>query len=304
MLPSVLFLSAAWFFILQKQLNLIYLAKVQQDQIPLNYDEYRYHRPEPRNESQPRHECGKSPSFDSFFKQSDAVRSSRDEDKTIYELFFRSLYQQSSSVYNNFTYVELGAFNGIRESNTRFFDICLHWDGLLIEANPMKYPRLLQTRPHAHRLNYAPSCTYPQQIGFHSVSFSIAAQANVPTGLDNTTLIQIPCDRLTPALIDLLDGYVTFFSLDVEGAEAMVLSTVDFSKIHVDIWMVESINNFCQGNCSSRDESHAILQRAGYVGFVDVVFASTLFVKPKSKYWKILQERHPSKRLPSLPLVP
>ena len=73
MLPSVLFLSAAWFFILQKQLNLIYLAKVQQDQIPLNYDEYRYHRPEPRNESQPRHECGKSPSFDSFFKQSDAV---------------------------------------------------------------------------------------------------------------------------------------------------------------------------------------------------------------------------------------
>jgi hypothetical protein len=203
--------------------------------------------------------------------------------------------------------VELGAFNGKRESNTRFFDLCLHWDGLLIEANPLKYPKLLENRPHAHCLNYAPSCrndddepnkgdadsTTMRMIPFHSVAFTNAAQADVPNHYDNTTLVQVPCDEVTPPLLDILDGYVTLFSLDVEGAENQVLRTVDFSKVHVDIWMVETVNQFCQREepCESRDESRAILHRAGYMGFQDVVYGSDIFVLPSSEYHKILSSR-------------
>ena len=104
-----------------------------------------------------------------------------------------------------------------------------------------------------------------------------------------------PCEKkgkpfiMTPPLVDLLQGHVTFFSLDVEGAEAMVLETVDFSKLSVDIWMVENVNNFCKEDCVSRQESHRLLQQAGYIGYAPIIMGSTLFVQPNSKYHQILE---------------
>lgn len=309
--------SIAWFIVASRSLKRLQgkqkAQKVEdKQQLPSHIEKqsteqafdkyrYRYRPPQPRSEYDPKNECGMSPDFSPFFRLSDAVRSFRNEDKNIYGLFFLSLYEQRTASHKNFTYVELGAFNGLRESNTRFFDVCLEWTGLLIEANPLKYPKLLSTRPHAHCLNYAPSCTDKEEIGFHSVSFTNAAQASVPSfyDKDNSSLVQVPCDSLTPAIVDLLGGYVTFFSLDVEGAEALILKTVDFDKVHVDIWMVEYVNHFCpkDQNCRSRDESHAILQRAGYVGYKKVVLGSTVFVKPHSIYWKILESRFSSNRL-------
>lgn len=249
-------------------------------------------------------ECGQPPNYQSYFAQSQMFRSSRNEDRIIYELLVLPLLRRDETTLSNrSTYVELGAFNGKRESNTRFFDLCLHWDGLLIEANPLKYPKLLENRPHAHCMNFAPSCNNNNfnnngppdvtMIPFHSVAFTNAAQANVLSHYDNTNLVNIPCDQLTPPVLDILGGNITFFSLDVEGAENQVLRTVDFSKVHVDIWMVENVNYFCQREerCESRDESRGILQRAGYVGFQDIVYGSDIFVLPSSEYDKLLSSR-------------
>ena len=41
----------------------------------------------------------------------------------------------------NGTYLELGAYDGSQESNSRFFDLCLGWKGLLIKRNPKKYQK-------------------------------------------------------------------------------------------------------------------------------------------------------------------
>lgn len=284
---------------------------VSQAELQRRYAKFRYRAPLPRNINtyDPNQECGTAPKFASFFEQSGKVRSFRNEDKTLYNLFFRGQQARTTATLSQqkpkekFTYVELGAFNGVRESNTRFFDVCLEWTGLLIEANPLKYSKLLETRPHAHCLNYAPSCTKPQTIDFHSVSFTNAAQANVPNFYDNTSLVQVPCDRLTPTVVDILGGHVSFFSLDVEGAEAMVLQTIfgDFeTKISVDVWMVENVNHFCPPEpkgCVSRDESRSILQHAGYVGYHSVVLGSDLFVRPNSRYAHILEYRFRSKHV-------
>ena len=70
---------------------------------------------------------------------------------------YTRFWYQNRRAFKGF-YVELGAFDGHEESNTRFFDECLHWDGLLIEGNPEIYRKLERNRPHAHRFFGAPSC--------------------------------------------------------------------------------------------------------------------------------------------------
>lgn len=83
-------------------------------------------------------ECGTAPAFQAYFDQpSHAQRSLSDEDATIYQLFFRDTPTVAARKSDtaaavetpNLHYVELGAFNGITESNTRFFDLCLGWEG-------------------------------------------------------------------------------------------------------------------------------------------------------------------------------
>ena len=255
-------------------------------------ERYKYHPPIPRtlqDQQEATSICGESPSFDKFFELSYQYRSVRDEDKIIYELFFQYMLP------TKFTYLEMGAFNGVRESNTRFFDECLQWEGVLIEANPLKYPKLLRTRPHAHRFNVAGSCGTDRMIDFYSVAFTNAAQVDhVPNGsiLDPSKIVSIPCASLTPILRQIMP-HITFFSLDVEGAEYMVLEHLDFAQLSIDLIMMESVNHFCRPgtNCTHLQQSRQLLNRAGYVGYDNILRASDLFVHPSAQsFSRRLQE--------------
>ena len=46
----------------------------------------------------------------------------------------------------NATFVEMGAFDGLRESESLFFERCLGWRGILIEAHPLSFQKLLSVR--------------------------------------------------------------------------------------------------------------------------------------------------------------
>ena len=256
---------------------------------------YQYHPPEPRRAvsvgtgHDP--ECGSGPSFDWYFQNlsNPNHRSANNEDKTIYNLLFQHAIAQDPQ--KRHTYIELGAFDGLTESNTRFFDECLNWDGLLIEGNPLKFPLLLQNRPHAHRLNFAPGCsenTTNETIPFHAVEWpngGLAGFANAyPEGHN---IVQVPCGSLTPVLQELAPNGVDFFSLDVEGSEPLIVGDIDFNKVHIDVLMVESWNNFCPAEpneCETRSKTRTILQKAGYRRFSNVITKSDLYVHPKSPY--------------------
>ena len=47
-----------------------------------------------------------------------------------------------------------------------FFDVCLNWKGLLVEANSCNYLRVAKLRPNAHHLCVAPSCKEPSVVKF------------------------------------------------------------------------------------------------------------------------------------------
>ena len=88
--------------------------------------------------------CGRHPQYDKWFAWDYHKRSRLNEDRLIYETFFKN---DNSSRPQEVTYVEIGAYDGSQESNTNFFDTCLGWSGLLVEGNPNMWDRLTKNRP-------------------------------------------------------------------------------------------------------------------------------------------------------------
>lgn len=136
------------------------------------------------------------------------------------------------------TFVEIGALDGLKGSNTFMLERCLGWTGLLIEGSPMNFKALKQSGRKAV-LRHSAICAE----GTGSVNMSFPARETLsPTGGQSDrvpaktlwaiqqqnlglTTVEVPCRPLT-ALMDgahTLNSTVDFLSLDVEGAEDLVL---------------------------------------------------------------------------------
>jgi len=195
-------------------------------------------------------------------------RSRLNEDKNIYEIFFKDEATRGSVV-------EMGAYNGMDESNSRFFDMCLGWETLLVEGNPVVWEKLVGNRPQAHRFSYAPSCSEEDERSNKTVPFSHSIFTNAALHIDSiqsaysqqNRTYDVPCGSLTKVLKDVLNGRVSFFSLDVEGAEPLIVGNIDFNEVHIEIMMIETNNNFCKQNCESRNAFRKIMKNAGYLLF-------------------------------------
>jgi len=99
--------------------------------------------------------------------------------------------------------------------------------------------------------------------------------------------LDVPCGHLTTVLLDIFpQGHVTLFSLDVEGSEHLVLKQIDFKKVFIEVFMIESWNTYCQKNaeCESRNAFRKIMRDAGYEKFSKIIHKSDLFIHPKSRY--------------------
>jgi FkbM family methyltransferase len=173
------------------------------------------------------------------------------------------------------TFVELGAFDGSIESNSMFFERCLGWKGLLIEGNPENFQKVLRNRPLSHRMSFAPSCDAEYEMVNKTVQFYRYPMTNV--GLvgsaktyEGKPTVDVPCGPLGPVLKDVFEEEqrVAFFSLDVEGAEPMVLETIDFDSklIIIEVLMIEVENDNCRRVrvCETRDKVRAKMAKHGY----------------------------------------
>jgi FkbM family methyltransferase len=157
------------------------------------------------------------------------------EDMIIFDAFFRNDYNDHNDD-ELFYYMEIGGHNGVLESNTRFYDVCLGWQGLLVEPTPRNYERMVKLRPNAHHLNVAPSCNTSDVVMFQDHWYT-----NAVMNEEGSTLA-IHCGPLSYYIEQLGITHIHFWSLDVEGAELSVLQTVDFNAVQIDVIMAESEN--------------------------------------------------------------
>ena len=157
-------------------------------------------------------------------------------------------------------FVELGANDGISQSNTKHLEMWRNWSGVLIEPSPLNFRKLLNTRKKTNyfanaacvsfdfakptlKLRYSNLMTTPLEgksdiLGKYD--HADLGQKYLGKGeqvhdfeIDAKTLTSILDEAKAPNVID-------FMSLDVEGGELEVLCGVNHEKYRFSWILIES----------------------------------------------------------------
>ena len=182
-----------------------------------------------------------------------SLKSQDRQDQIIFSTFFNRICGG--------TFIEMGAADGIQNSNTYAFEMDLKWKGLLIDASPKAYKKLVKRteRKRSIMINGAVgdqsgTVTYIDLEGYSeqiSCIKEFASDEHIERIDREMKLhpenkrddIEIPIKSLSDWLKDFNLYHVNFFSLDVEGAELQVLKGIDYDIVLFDVILVEISEN-------------------------------------------------------------
>ncbi|MDZ7831116.1 MAG: FkbM family methyltransferase [Desulfobacterales bacterium] len=144
-------------------------------------------------------------------------------------------------------FVEVGALDGIRFSNTYFFE-SKDWKGICIEPQPEYFKLLSKNRPNSYCFEGAASNEngyidfYADKNGdFSTLINSNAERAKAKNKVEDYKKIIVPINRLDEILEKAKAPVpIEFVSIDVEGAEQLVLEGFDISHYKPRVLIVEA----------------------------------------------------------------
>ncbi len=177
--------------------------------------------------------------------------------------------------FDNGFYVELGANDGVDQSNTLYFEKKRNWRGVLIEPTPHNFLHCLKRRGENNQV-YCNACVefdFPDKF----VELTYANLMTVSMGLEldlpdpnehlvgaqqhlreteRTFTFGAVARPLNDILIDSkAPSRINFLSLDVEGDELSVLKGLDHNKFRFDFMLVE---------CRDFERMDSYLKSVGY----------------------------------------
>jgi FkbM family methyltransferase len=173
--------------------------------------------------------------------------SQSNQDKYIFEHFFPDKKEGF--------FVEIGAFDGVKYSNTYFFEQ-LGWHGICIEPVPWIYERLKTNRSctciNGCITNISGTADFLIVDG-PSIMLSGLMDKYDPRHLERIEfelaslggakkIIKIPCYTLNEILHKYGISHIDLLSIDVEGGELDILRSINFENVSVDVIVVE--NNY------------------------------------------------------------
>lgn len=160
----------------------------------------------------------------------------------------------------NGIFVDIGAHNGIKFSNSYFFENQRNWTGVCVEPMPEVFAELEKNRK-CHLVNGVISDTddtleFRRIIGRGDMLSGIAKyqseehktrmeQKIVEVG-SKMEVIEVKSYQLAGVLNNLGIKNIDYLSLDVEGAEFEILSSIDFKSFDIKFMTIE--NNYNDSN--------------------------------------------------------
>ena len=136
-------------------------------------------------------------------------------------------------------FIELGAHDGLTQSNTAFFEFSRGWKGILVEPSAEQYAKCVVARPNSRCFNYA--CVSDSYTG-ESISgdFNSGLMSSVTGRVPSSSLTHVPAITLE-RIIDSVEkpANIDFISLDVEGYEKEVLEGLNLKKYRPNYMLIE-----------------------------------------------------------------
>ena len=172
-------------------------------------------------------------------------------------------------------FIELGAYDGITQSNTAFFEKTKKWTGILIEVSRQKYKECVRNRPNSMCFNVACGPEDDKEISFNQQN-SLMSKV-----IDNGSYICKTATLNTILNSCKVDKNIDFLSLDVEGHEFEVLKGLNLNKYRpnymiIELWgnneddvksFLKDNNYMCLGNYSNYNLKDNPQWGSGGVGF-------------------------------------
>lgn len=194
--------------------------------------------------------------------------------KYVFRQCSKSQLQQDLNVINYYNhkrrgfFVEIGASDGVKMSNTHLLEMEFNWKGICVEPILSTFDKLKKNRPNSLCVNKA---VYNRSDGL--VDFFISNYDELYSGIsehltvhktmveDNKTWEKAQ----TITLLDLLDQakapkFIEYLSIDTEGSEYEILKAFDFSKYQFGLIDVE--HNYME---PIRSQIRDLLESNGYV---------------------------------------
>jgi FkbM family methyltransferase len=188
------------------------------------------------------------PSIDTEALTSSGYVSQCGQDKWVIE----TLFPQARGL----VFVDIGANDGVKFSNTLVLERNFQWTGLAVEPIPDVFERLRQNRtctviegcvtnrPGLRKFQLVTG--YAQMLSGLADQYDLRHQVRIAADLARTggtrTEIDVMCYTLPQLLEQAGISSVDYLSIDVEGAELPILKAIDWSALDVRVIGVE--NNY------------------------------------------------------------
>jgi FkbM family methyltransferase len=169
------------------------------------------------------------------------------------------------------TFFEVGALEGLHLSNTLFFERKRNWRGILVEMQPWFFPKIRENRPRSHCVHAALGSERIDQLFLNAGDRSGLLRHMDPRDIihleehyrDRTPkpTFQVVWVAVRPIMEVFAEAglwHINYFSLDVEGAEIDILRTIDFDRVRIDLFTIEA-------NFGKFQPLREILEPKGYV---------------------------------------
>jgi FkbM family methyltransferase len=179
-------------------------------------------------------------------------------------------------------FVDIGAFDGVTDSNSYLMEKNFNWKGIIVECNPIWVDNI----KHHRRNLFFPCAVYNEDdrvMSFYNTGNGLSGlvETNNHTNIVNSAVVNVTTKKLTTILKEAnAPKYIDFLSLDTEGSEYEILKHHDFDKHLFGYICVE--HNYIETNrCNIRE----LLESKGYVFYRsnnmdDDYLHSSLFTRP------------------------
>ena len=160
--------------------------------------------------------------------------------------------------YENGLFIEVGANDGVIQSNTKRLEEFHKWTGILIEPSKNIFPSLCKNRPNSVCFQCALG-SFEQNNTYITGDFDGDLMSSIQGSRLNRIAEETVLIRSLQAILDEVGIYhINFFSLDTEGYELNILKGIDFEKVKFDYILIEIYTH-------SFKEITSYLREKGYV---------------------------------------